>query len=92
MESKSKKSMNTIVKTASPVVLVAVGAVATACGSTVGWSDAEQGLHDLVIALISFASSALGIVSVWVLANLKGWLEGLKKKKEDKKEDTKEDK
>ena len=75
------RKFNDAVKKAAPIVAVAVPMVLTACDSGVNWSDAEQGAHDLVIALISFASAALGIVFTWVLGNLKGWLDSAKKKK-----------
>ena len=75
------RKFNDAVKKAAPIVAVAVPMVLTACDSGVNWSDAEQGVHDLVIASISFVSAALGIVFTWVLGNLKGWLEEAKKKK-----------
>lgn len=75
-----KKSLNEVVKSASLPIAGACVVVATGCSST--WSAAEEGLATLVTAIISFASSALGIVFVWVLANLKTWLDQWKKKKE----------
>ena len=76
-----KQTINDSIKKAAPIVALAVPVLLTACDSSVNWSDAEQGVHDLVIALISFVSAALGIVFTWVLGNLKGWLEEAKKKK-----------
>ena len=76
-----KQTINDSIKKAAPIVALAVPVLLTACDSSVNWSDAEQGVHDLVIAFISFVSAALGIVFTWVLANLKGWLEEAKKKK-----------
>ena len=74
--------MNEIVKKASVPVATISTVICTAC-SSVSYTDVEQGLHDIILAIISFASSALGIVMVWVLANLKGWLDNAKKKKEE---------
>ena len=76
-----KQTINDSIKKAAPIVALAVPVLLTACDSSVNWSDAEQGVHDLVIAFISFVSAALGIVFTWVLGNLKGWLEKAKKKK-----------
>ena len=76
-----KKTINDSIKKAAPIVALAVPVLLTACDSSVNWGDAEQGLHNLVIASISFVSAALGIVFAWVLGNLKGWLEKAKKKK-----------
>ena len=76
-----KQTINDSIKKAAPIVALAVPVLLTACDSSVNWSDAEQGVHDLVIAAISFVSAALGIVFTWVLGNLKGWLEEAKKKK-----------
>lgn len=76
-----KQTINDSIKKAAPIVALAVPVLLTACDSSVNWSDAERGVHDLVIASISFVSAALGIVFAWVLGNLKGWLEEAKKKK-----------
>ena len=73
-----KKSVNEVVKKAALPIAGACTIVASGCSST--WSAAEEGLATLVTAIISFASSALGIVFVWVLANLKTWLDAWKKK------------
>ena len=77
-----KKSINEVVKTAALPIAGACTIVASGCSST--WSAAEEGLATLVTAIISFASSALGIVFVWVLANLKTWLDAWKKKHDAK--------
>ena len=87
MENKKAKTMNEVIKSAAAPVAILTSVTLTACSGSVQWADAEQGVHDLVIALISFASSALGIVSVWVLSNLKGWLDKAKAKKEAKEEE-----
>lgn len=76
-----EKNFNSIVKSAAPAIAIGTAFLVTACSSSVNWGDAEQGIHDLVISLISFASAALGIVFTWVLANLKTWLDAWKKKK-----------
>ena len=76
-----KKTINDSVKKAAPIIALAVPVLLTACDSSVDWADAEQGVHDLVVAAISFVSAALGIVFTWVLGNLKGWLKEAKKKK-----------
>lgn len=77
-----KKDINSTIKSAALPIAGACTIIATGCSST--WSAAEEGLATLVTAIISFASSALGIVFVWVLANLKNWLDDLKKKKDAK--------
>lgn len=77
-----KKDINSTIKSAALPIAGACTILASGCSST--WSAAEEGLATLVTAIISFASSALGIVFVWVLANLKTWLDDLKKKKEAK--------
>ena len=77
-----KKSFNEVVKNAALPIAGACTIVASGCSST--WSAAEEGLATLVTAIISFASSALGIVFVWVLANLKTWLDAWKKKRDAK--------
>ena len=77
-----KKTVNEVVKNAALPIAVACTIVASGCSST--WSAAEEGLATLVTAIISFASSALGIVFVWVLANLKTWLDAWKKKRDAK--------
>lgn len=77
-----KKDINATIKSAALPIAGACTIVAAGCSST--WSAAEEGLATLVTAIISFASSALGIVFVWVLANLKNWLEEWKKKKDAK--------
>ena len=77
-----KKDINSTIKSAALPIAGACTIIAAGCSST--WSAAEEGLATLVTAIISFASSALGIVFVWVLANLKNWLDDLKKKKEAK--------
>lgn len=77
-----KKSVNEVVKSASLPIAAGCAIVAAGCSST--WSAAEEGLATLVTAIISFASSALGIVFVWVLANLKTWLDAWKKKHDAK--------
>lgn len=79
-----KKTFNETIKSASVPIAAACALVAAGCSST--WSVAEEGLATLVTAIISFVSSALGIVFVWVLANLKGWLDAWKKKKEKESE------
>lgn len=77
-----KKDINSTIKSAALPIAGACTIIASGCSST--WSAAEEGLATLITAIISFASSALGIVFVWVLANLKNWLDDLKKKKEAK--------
>lgn len=77
-----KKDINSTIKSAALPIAGACTIIASGCSST--WSAAEEGLATLITAIISFASSALGIVFVWVLANLKNWLDDLKKKKETK--------
>ena len=77
-----KKSVNEVVKSAALPIAAACTIVASGCSST--WSVAEEDLAILVTAIISFASSALGIVFVWVLANLKTWLDAWKKKRDAK--------
>lgn len=77
-----KKDINSTIKSAALPIAGACTILVSGCSST--WSAAEEGLATLVTAIISFASSALGIVFVWVLANLKTWLDDLKKKKEAK--------
>lgn len=77
-----KKSVNEVVKSAALPIAAACTIVASGCSST--WSVAEEDLATLVTAIISFASSALGIVFVWVLANLKTWLDAWKKKRDAK--------
>lgn len=76
-----EKNFNSIIKSAAPAIAIGTAVLVTACSSSVNWGDAAQGMHDLVISLISFASAALGIVFTWVLANLKTWLDAWKKKK-----------
>ena len=76
-----EKNFNSIIKSAAPAIAIGTTVLVTACSSSVNWGDAAQGIHDLVISLISFASAALGIVFTWVLANLKTWLDAWKKKK-----------
>lgn len=77
-----KKSVNEVVKSAALPIAAACTIVASGCSST--WSVAEEDLATLVTAIISFVSSALGIVFVWVLANLKTWLDAWKKKRDAK--------
>lgn len=77
-----KKSVNEVVKSAALPIAAACTIVASGCSST--WSAAEEDLATLVTAIISFVSSALGIVFVWVLANLKTWLDAWKKKRDAK--------
>ena len=76
-----EKNFNSIIKSAAPAIAIGTTVLVTACSSSVNWGDPAQGIHDLVISLISFASAALGIVFTWVLANLKSWLDAWKKKK-----------
>ena len=79
-----KNKFNDVIKKASVPIMTIATLATTACSSSVNWTDVSQGAHDIVMALISFVGSALGIVTVWVLANLKDWLNELKKKKDSK--------
>ena len=51
-----KKTINDSIKKSAPIVALAVPVLLTACDSSVNWGDVEQGVHDLVIAVISFVS------------------------------------
>lgn len=86
-----KNKFNDVVKKASVPIMTIATFTITACSSSVNWTDASQGVHDIVMALISFVGSALGIITVWVLANLKDWLNEWKKKKDAKASKEKKD-
>ena len=86
-----KNNINAIIKKISVPIMTIATLTTTACSSSVNWGDVSQGAHDIVMALISFVGSALGIITVWVLANLKDWLNEWKKKRDAKASEEKKD-
>jgi hypothetical protein len=78
------KTINDTIKKAGMPMATAFALIATGCSSA--WSQADEAMAQLITGIIGFASSALGIIFVWVLANLKGWLEAWKKKKDGESE------